>query len=290
MGINAIEVDGEVKLDLSNDTVTEDLLPAGVTAHNADGDPIKGKRTFVDSVNGKTGDVTLNASDVGARPNTWMPNYSDVNADKAGTAQSLVNNHNVGNDAHNDIRLLIQGLADRLNAIANSTDVDLDDFKEVVAYIKANRGLIDSITTNKINYTDIINDLITNVINKPLSAAQGVALKAMIDAITVPTKLSELTNDKGYLTSDTESDPTVPAWAKASSKPSYSKSEVGLGNVDNVKQYSASNPPPYPVSSVNNKSGNVLLTLSDFGLSTEIWTFELEDGSTVTKKVAISTT
>ena len=26
----------------------------------------------------------------------------------------------------------------------------------------------------------------------------------------------------------------VPAWAKASSKPSYSKSEVGLGNVDNT--------------------------------------------------------
>ena len=26
----------------------------------------------------------------------------------------------------------------------------------------------------------------------------------------------------------------VPAWAKAASKPSYSKSEVGLGNVDNT--------------------------------------------------------
>ena len=32
-------------------------------------------------------------------------------------------------------------------------------------------------------------------------------------------------------------------WAKASSKPSYTKSEVGLSNVDNAKQYSASNPP-----------------------------------------------
>lgn len=57
----------------------------------------------------------------------------------------------------------------------------------------------------------------------------------------------------------TETDPTVPAWAKAASKPTYSKSEVGLGNVDNVKQYSASNPPPYPVKSVAGKTGAVTL-------------------------------
>lgn len=42
-----------------------------------------------------------------------------------------------------------------------------------------------------------------------------------------PTKVSELTNDAGYLTSYTETDPTVPAWAKASSKPTYTASEVG---------------------------------------------------------------
>lgn len=35
------------------------------------------------------------------------------------------------------------------------------------------------------------------------------------------------------------------------------KSDIGLGNVDNVKQYSATNPPPYPVTSVNGKTGAV---------------------------------
>lgn len=44
---------------------------------------------------------------------------------------------------------------------------------------------------------------------------------------------------------------------------SLAKDDVGLGNVDNVKQYSASNPPPYPVTSVNTKTGNVVLTLAD---------------------------
>lgn len=80
---------------------------------------------------------------------------------------------------------------------------------------------------------------------------------------TVPTKMSELENDAGYLKSFTEADPTVPAWAKESTKPSYTKNEVGLGNVDNVKQYSASNPPPYPVTSVNGVTGAVTVAVPE---------------------------
>ena len=43
------------------------------------------------------------------------------------------------------------------------------------------------------------------------------------------------------------------------------KSQVGLGNVDNVKQYSVNNPPPYPVTSVNGDTGVVNLTATDVG-------------------------
>lgn len=277
----------------------------------------------VTSVNGKGGAVTLDADAVGARPNTWMPTYSDVGArpatwtptytdvgaDKSGTASSTVSAHNTKTDAHNDIRLLITALTTRLDALANSDDDTLDQMAEVVAYIKDNRNLIEQITTGKVSVADIVNNLTTNVSNKPLSAAQGVTLKALIDAITIPTKLSQLTddathrtvtdtekaswnaksefsgkyadlsgkptiptvpskvsaftNDAGYITGYTETDPTVPAWAKAANKPSYSKSEVGLGNVENVKQYSASNPPPYPVTSVNGKTDAVELSAQD---------------------------
>ena len=35
------------------------------------------------------------------------------------------------------------------------------------------------------------------------------------------------------------------------------KSDVGLGNVDDVRQYSATNPPPYPVTSVNGHTGAI---------------------------------
>lgn len=43
------------------------------------------------------------------------------------------------------------------------------------------------------------------------------------------------------------------------------KAQVGLDKVDNEKQYSASNPPPYPVESVNSKTGEVVLTAEDVG-------------------------
>lgn len=44
---------------------------------------------------------------------------------------------------------------------------------------------------------------------------------------SVPTKVSAFENDKGYLTDYTETDPTVPSWAKAATKPTYTAAEVG---------------------------------------------------------------
>ena len=37
------------------------------------------------------------------------------------------------------------------------------------------------------------------------------------------------------------------------------KADIGLNNVDNVKQYSLTNPPPYPVTSVNGQTGAVTI-------------------------------
>ena len=44
---------------------------------------------------------------------------------------------------------------------------------------------------------------------------------------TVPTDVSAFNNDAGYITGYTETDPTVPSWAKEENKPSYTASEVG---------------------------------------------------------------
>lgn len=185
------------------------------------------------TINGKdlSNNITLTASEVGA--------------DISGTASGLVSTHNTSTSAHNDIRDLISGLTTRLNTLADSDDTTLDQMSEVVAYIKSNKSLIDSVTTNKVNVSDIINNLTTNVTNKPLSAAQGVALKGLIDTLTSTVNSKA---DSSTLTSHT---------GNKSNPHGVTKSQVGLGNVDNVKQYSASNPPPYPVTSVNGSTGAV---------------------------------
>lgn len=122
----------------------------------------------------------------------------DIGAEEIGVAETKVSEHNTSETSHNDIRLLIEQLATRINTVLDSDDVDLDQLSEIVAYIKSNKTLIEQVTTNKVNVTDIIDNLTTSVSNKPLSAKQGVELKKLIDAIKVPTKVSELTNDSGY--------------------------------------------------------------------------------------------
>ena len=121
--------------------------------------------------------------------------------------KSIVASHNTSTDSHSDIRLLISGLTDRLNAFADSDDTTLDQLSEVVAYIKSNRTLIEAITTSKVSVADIVDNLTTNVSNKPLSAAQGVVIKTLIDA---------LRNDKLDAAELTNAVNTALAQAKAS--------------------------------------------------------------------------
>lgn len=129
---------------------------------------------------------TYTAAEVGALPDTYTPpsqTAQQVGADPSGTAASAVSQHNTDATAHNDLRIALQGLSDRINAALDSDDTTLDQMSEVVAYIKSNKTLIDAITTSKVSVSDIVNDLVTNVADKPLSAAQGVALKGLIDQI-----------------------------------------------------------------------------------------------------------
>ena len=129
--------------------------------------------------------VTVNAQGhitSGSNPTT-LAGYGITDGETKGAASSAVSTHNTSTSAHNDIRDLITGLTNRVNALADSDDTTLDQMSEIVAYIKANKALIDSVTTNKVNVSDIVNNLTTNVTNKPLSAAQGVAIKALVDAL-----------------------------------------------------------------------------------------------------------
>ena len=111
-------------------------------------------------------------------------NPHGVTAEQTGAEKAgAVATHNTANNSHNDIRLLIEALTTRLNTLADSDDTTLDQLSELVEYIKDNRELIEQVTTAKVSVVDIIDNLVTNVSNKPLSAAQGVVLKGLIDTL-----------------------------------------------------------------------------------------------------------
>ena len=80
---------------------------------------------------------------------------------------------------------------------------------------------------------------------------------------TVPANVSAFTNDAGYLTSYTETDPTVPAWAKEATKPAYDYSEIAntpviptvptnVSAFENDAQYITADAIPTQVSAFNN--------------------------------------
>lgn len=52
------------------------------------------------------------------------------------------------------------------------------------------------------------------------------AYNSSTGVITIPTNTNQLTNGAGFITGFTETDPTIYAWAKAATKPSYSYSEI----------------------------------------------------------------
>ena len=125
--------------------------------------------------------VTVDAEGhvVGGSNPTTLEGYGITDAEKKNT----VSIHNTAADAHSDIRLLITNLTTKLN---NFLDVDVgttNQLSDLLTLINENATDIETITSGKVNVTDIINNLTTNVTNKPLSAAQGVALKNLIDTL-----------------------------------------------------------------------------------------------------------
>lgn len=163
---------------------------------------------------GKT--IKIAAVDDNGKPTAWKAVdlvYSDGSVDLSGyateqyvqnyaqpkgSAEAAVSQHNTATDAHNDLRLELQALSNQLTAFFDSDDTTLDQLSEIVTYITNNKSLIDSITTSKVSVSDIINNLTTNINTKPLSAAQGVVLKRLID--TLSNNLSNYQPKGDYLT------------------------------------------------------------------------------------------
>lgn len=87
----------------------------------------------------------------------------------------------------------------------------------------ASANLLVSTTSFNFNGTIYLYTLIGDLQNDTWSTNVNI----LAETSDIPTKTSDLTNDSGFITGYTETDPTVPSWAKASTKPSYTASEVG---------------------------------------------------------------
>ena len=129
-----------------------------------------------------------------------------------------------------------------------------------------------------IGHSNVLSSAQTTQAVYPIKIDKNGHISAYGSAVSIPSKTSDLTNDSGFITAasvpaaatETPEDLGTAAIGTSTkyaredhvhTKPTYSKSDVGLGNVDNVKQYSASNPPPYPVTSVNGSTGAVTVNV-----------------------------
>ena len=115
----------------------------------------------------------------------------DSSYEKKGNIDTAVSTHNTATDAHNDIRLLIGDLNTKVTNFLDVDDETKDELSEVIQLIEDNRGDLESLTTSKVNKTDIVDNLTTASADKVLSANQGVALKSLIDAKPTYTAITD---------------------------------------------------------------------------------------------------
>jgi hypothetical protein len=115
--------------------------------------------------------------------NTDLAAHSAMQDNLNALRDKAIGSHNTDTAAHNDLRLMVRQLQAAVNAFLDVDDETRDELSEVLALIDANADVIESITTSKVSVSDIVNNLTTNVDNKPLSAEQGVVIKTLIDGL-----------------------------------------------------------------------------------------------------------
>ena len=117
---------------------------------------------------------------------TEAKSYTDTKTSGMATTtvvDNKISSHNTSSTAHNDIRDLISTLSTKVNNFLDVDDTTTDQLSEVLTLINNNKGTLESLTSSKVNVSDIVDNLTTASASKVLSANQGVALKALIDAL-----------------------------------------------------------------------------------------------------------
>lgn len=248
----ALVSDGNGKVAVSNVTNTELGYLDGVTSNVQTQLNKKLESVPVASVNAKTGAVVLGASDVGAVAT------SDV-TQTLGSSPTKVPSEKAVADA-----LSGAGAGDMLKATYDPTG-SVAQAGGIPDYVEANGGKIDTIKVNGTAQpiTDKAVDIAVPIDNSQLANGAG-----YITASQVPVKsVNGKTGAVDLSASDVGAVPTSRTvnGHSLSNNVTVTKSDVGLGIVANERQYSANNPPPYPVTSVNGQTGAVEIDVGGGG-------------------------
>ena len=280
----------------------------------------------VGSVNGKTGDVVLNAADVGALPNTTiipsktsqLTNDSGYITESSAPVKSV--DGETGDVVTNAIKTTQQNLTDaqktqaRINIGAGTSSFDGNysslsgkptipsntsqlnndsgfitsesapvksvngktgdvvlSAPDVGAVSKTGDTMTGNLTISKSDYPDLI---IKNTGSNSSTRIRNTAHRTQIMSQEDDSNYRMLTLHDESVTIDPGDILQITQVEDGSQTARYkvyhtgynpTPTDIGLGNVDNIKQYSEINPPPYPVVSVNGKTGNVNLVASDVG-------------------------
>lgn len=248
----ALVSDGNGKVAVSNVTDTELGYLDGVTSNVQTQLDKKLESAPVTSVNAKTGAVVLSAADVDAVAT------SDV-TQTLGSSTTKVPSEKAVADA-----LSGAGAGDMLKATYDPTG-SVEQAGGIPDYIEANGGKIDTIKVNGVAQpiTDKAVDIAVPIDNSQLANGAG-----YITASQVPVKsVNGKTGAVDLSASDVGAVPTSRTvnGHSLSNNVTVTKSDVGLGIVANERQYSANNPPPYPVTSVNGQTGAVEIDVGGGG-------------------------
>ena len=159
--------------------------------------------------------------------NTKLANYQPKgNYAAASHTHNYAGSGSAGGSANSAIKL-------DSSAGSATQPVYFKDGKPVATTYALNKTVpADAKFTDTNTWRGIQNNLTSNSTDQSLSAAQGKALKTLVDGKAPTSHKHTKSQITDFPTSMPASD--VSAWAKAATKPSYTKAEVGLSNVDNT--------------------------------------------------------